>query len=759
MAARRTSILCLLAAVLSLAAAAPVAGSPGAAGDPVGLVDPFVGTAGNGHTFPGAAVPFGMVQFSPVTLSSAPGGYRYGDRRLGGFALTRLSGAGCTNFGDLPLQPVDAAPRVSPAADPGAFGAGFSHGSEQAAPGSYRVRLDSGISVALTATTRTGLGEFDFPRSTPAGALLVQPSASANARSASVSILGDHRVVGSATSAAFGGGCGHPPGTYTIYFALVFEQPFAQVGVWSGRRLEPGRRTSAGGRVGAYVAFDTRSGAPVVVKVGISYVSVAGALGNLAAEAHSWSAADMARQASAQWRQLLGRVRVSGGSPAERRTFATALYHCLLAPTVVSDADGRYRGLDGAVHSAAGHVQYSNFSAWDTYRGEMQLLALLAPARASDMVRSLLADSEQTGRLPRWPVADAETNLMEGDPADALVADAYAFGARGFDGALALRAVLAGAGLGPGASAPAARSERPRLAQYLRLGYIPGAASTTLEYAVADFAASQLAGALGDTADAQTLLARSGSWRQTFDGAAGLVEPRRADGTFAAASGPSATNGFVEGNAWQYTLMVPQDMGGLLAALGSPAAARTRLDRFFTRLNAGPTRPYAWLGNEPSLLAPYAYLWLGLPARSEAVVHRALTTLFAAQPDGLPGNDDLGALSAWYVWNALGLYPAIPGVPGLAVGAPLFPHAAVTLPGGATLRIDAGGPPGGFVRSLRLDGASFDASWLPLARILAGGSLRFTLGSTAGGWATAPASRPPSFAAVPAPPTTTTTTP
>jgi predicted alpha-1,2-mannosidase len=737
------------AAALGLAAA--LAAPAPAAVDPVSLVDPFVGTAGNGHTFPGATVPFGMVQFGPVTSAAAPGGYRYGDTRLRGFAVTRLSGAGCTNFGDLPLMPVPGPPRSAATAD-----AGFSHRDEQASPGLYRVRLDSGIAVTLTATARTGLAELSYPASSPEGTLLVEPSASANARSATIRVEGSHRIVGSATSAAFGGACGRPPGTYTLSFALVFEQPFRRVGVWTGTRLEPGRTASAGRRVGAFVGFDTRGGRSVRVKVGISYVGVAGALGNLAAEARSWDPARVQEEAAASWRRLLGRVRVSGGSLEQRRVFETALYHALLAPNVFSDASGRYRGLDGRVHDAGGHVQYANFSLWDTYRGEMQLLALLAPARASDMVRSLLADGEQAGRLPRWPVASAETNLMEGDPAAAAIADAYAFGARGFDTALALRQLLAGAGI-PSPDDPRAKLERPRLAHYLAHGYVPGAASTTLEYALADFAVSRLADALGDPADAATLLARSASWAQTFDPESRYVEPRRADGSYPPGVGARTTAGFVEGDAAQYTFLVPQDMGGLLAALGGRAAARARLDAFFARLNAGPGSAHAWLGNEPSLLAPYAYLWLGAPWRSAAVVHRALTTLFAARPDGLPGNDDLGALSAWYVWSALGLYPAIPGVPGLAVVAPLFPHAVVTLPGGDVLRIDAGA--GRYVRSLRLDGRPLAASWLPLGTILRGGRLAFALGARPGAWATGAGSLPPSFAPAPPQPTTTTAPP
>jgi predicted alpha-1,2-mannosidase len=268
--------------------------------------------------------------------------------------------------------------------------------------------------------------------------------------------------------------------------------------------------------------------------------------------------------------------------------FYTALYHALLHPNVFSDANGQYIGGDGQVHVANGYTRYANFSEWDIYRGEMQLLALLAPHQASDMIRSLITAGQETGQLPRWPVANAETGLMVGDPSDAVIADAYAFGARGFDADLALREMLAGA-VAPQpdqAQAPASRYlERPSLGAYLRLGYIPGAASTTLEYSTADLAISQLASALGDQADYQTMLARSANWKQTFDKHTGFIEPRLANGTFPPGLAPTSTTGFVEGNGWQYTFTVPQDMSGLLAAIGPASAARQRLDRFFTKLN------------------------------------------------------------------------------------------------------------------------------------------------------------------------------
>jgi predicted alpha-1,2-mannosidase len=704
--------------------------------DPFSLVDPFIGTLGNGHTFPGADVPFGMVQFSPVTLAGGPGGYDYGESRIRGFALTRLSGAGCTNYGDVPLMPAIAPPTESPATHPWAFTAVFNHDQESARPGFYRVGLGTGISAELGATPRTGLGVFTYPAGDPDGTLLVDASGSANAGTSTVRVIGNSHIVGSVTSAAFGGACGHPQGRYTVYFAIAFDRPFERFGVWSAARLAPGVRDESGPRVGAYARFATGTGSVVAAKAAISFVSVAGALRNLRAEATTWSIATVEARAQARWAALLDRIRVSGGAHADQVSFYTALYHSLLQPSTFSDVDGRYMGEDGRVHRAAGYTQFANFSGWDMYRGEMQLLALVAPRAAGDMIRSLVADGRQTGGLPKWLVANAETGLMVGDPADAIIADAYAFGARRFNAGLALQQMLAAA----------EDPERPGLGAFLSRGYVPASPSSTLEYAIADFAISQLAGALGDRRAQASMLKRAANWKQTFDSRTGFVEPRLGTGGFPRGISPSSSIDFVEGNAWQYTFMVPQDMAGLLASIGPPRKARERLDSFFARLNAGPSAPHAWLGNEPSFFAPYAYLWLGAPALSESVVSRALATLFLPQPNGLPGNDDLGALSAWYVWSALGLYPVIPGVAGFAVVHPHFPAVSVVLPGSSTLRLTAGGvTAGAFIRAVSLDSRPYQSSWLPYSRIARGGRLDFTLGPRPSSWGTAPGSGPPSF--------------
>jgi predicted alpha-1,2-mannosidase len=567
--------------------------------------------------------------------------------------------------------------------------------------------------------------------------------------------------------------CSTPQDRFTVYFAAEFDRPFARVGTWSGETLQPGERASSGRRAGAFVGFDTRGERSVGVRVGISYVSVDGALANLAAEGKSWKVDEVRAAARASWNRALGKIRIDGGSPTERAIFYTALYHALLSPNVFSDVDGRYPAFDRQVHEAKGYTEYANFSGWDIYRCQVQLLALLFPREAADMARSLLDAAETGGAAPRWSAANTETGVMVGDPAAAIVAGIHAFGGTAFPAARALGRLVAAADR-PGTRVQEIEN-RPGLAPYLERGYIPllspevwGPAATTLEYATADFSIAALAGALGDGATRARYMKRAQAWQALFDPAVGLIRPRLASGAFvpdfetdpAKPVGPYSDSGrdhgqlgFVEGNAWQYTWMIPFNQAGLIAALGGRARALARLDAFFEELNAGTQRPHFYMGNEPQFAAPWAYTFAGAPAKSEAIVRRILTELFVDQPAGLPGNDDLGATSAWYVWAALGLYPAIPGVGGLVLGAPLFPSTTLLVGGAHPLEITAPGVSASapFTRAVAFNGRPHPSTWLPVKEIAAGGKLAFTMGpddrpsSGRAAWGTRPEDAPPSF--------------
>jgi predicted alpha-1,2-mannosidase len=421
--------------------------------------------------------------------------------------------------------------------------------------------------------------------------------------------------------------------------------------------------------------------------------------------------------------------------------------------------------MDGQIHPAVGFTKYVNVSGWDTYRAQLPLMAMLAPDVTSDFVSSLVSDWRESGHLPKWSLREGHTNTMVGDPADLLIAGAHAYGARNFDAHEALRAMVEGA-TKPGVSPNAGYVQRAGLDDYLRLGYVGyerntstigqaadpslvwGTTSTTLEYALADFGIARLASAIGDDATCQKFAKRAGNWRNVFDPVSGLMRPRRAqDGSFVRDAPATTENGFVEGSAAQYTWFVPQDMAGLVERLGGRAEARRRLDAFFEKLNDGPGSEHAYLGNEPTLQTPYIYDWLGAPARGAAAVRGALLHLYRPTPDGYPGNDDLGSMSAWWVFGALGLYPTVPGTGVLTLGSPLFPHAKIKLAHG-TLDISAPRAAAGrpYVRRAWIGNRRLRRTWVSWDSIAKGRELRFELsGDPKQTWATGAGGAPPSF--------------
>jgi predicted alpha-1,2-mannosidase len=795
--------LWLAAAVLPLTPAAA------AAPDPARLVNPFVGTAsgvpdfgtggGIGATFPGAVVPFGMVQFSPDTAPSRgnfAGGYSYDDERLRGFGLTHFSGAGCAVMQDLPILPTTARVDRSPAlrgssdVDPH-YTPDFDHATERAVPGSYRVVLDPGtrnaIGTDLTATARAGVARFRFPR-TRRATVLFNSGGSARPNGDARTWIDPRRrtVEGMAESGRF---CGQT-NSYRVYFAARFDRPFRSYGTWQDQdlrrrstraadhsakpanvsRVLGGLRAARAGdpsttaQAGGYATFGTRRRRNVVVRVGVSFTSRDEARRNLRAEADRDNYYAIRDRARAAWSDALGRLTVSGGSREQLGLFSTALYHALLHPNLVSDADGAYLGMDGHRHRSRRPV-YGNFSGWDVYRGQQQLVAMLFPRTAADMAQSLLAAAKQSGCLPRWSLLSGQTSVMVGDPSDNVIASAYAFGARSFDVRGALAAMVRGASRRCH-TRNGDYTERERLGDYLRQGYVGyehnatapqhtarhdaawGSAATTLEYAVADFAVSRFAAALGHRRVASDFLARSANWRKLLNPGTLSIEPLNSRGAWIPGYSATSGKGFVEGDGAQYTWFVPHDPRGLFEALGGPDAAATRLDRFFRRLNAGPRSRYANLGNEPSFGIPWLYDWMGRPYRTQAVVRRAITSLYQLTPKGMPGNDDAGAMSAWWVLSAIGLYPAVPGEDLLALGSPLFRHTTWNT-GGGTVTIDAPGARADrpYVRSMSIDGRAWNRPWLRWSQIRRGAAIRFDLsGQPDMSWGAAPADAPPSFA-------------
>lgn len=768
---------CAVSALLLVLTLPALAQSPAPAPSPYDSVDPFIGTAGGGNTFPGATLPFGMIQWSPDT--GPDGWYDYGKNRITGFSLTHISGAGCPVYGDIPVLPWAGELNESPHANRDRYSVAFSHANESAHPGDYAVTLDNGTKVELTVTDRAGIARLTFPAGVPAR-LLLNAGGSANSTVVdkkpddparandgyTIRIAGQDGVEGEARAGNF---CGSPT-RYTLHFAAEFSRPFVRTAMWKDDAIEPAAREENARHAGAWLDFgDQRE---VTMKVGISFVSVEGARANLKSETSerenlqsetSERDFDQIRHAARViWARTLGQIAVEGGTPEQRMIFYTGLYHMLLSPNRFSDTDGEYAGFDGEAHKVqlyqgtcngnhCVHLQYANFSDWDIYRDVIQMHALLDPDLGSDEAQSLVNDAEQSGWLPRWPAANDVTYVMGGDSPVVLLADAYAFGAHNFDTKAALDFMLKAANQ-PGVG-PHGESERPFLADELKLGYVPVdkdriAASRTLEYASDDFAIAEFAGALGDGAGVDALMKRAlmnraGNWQNLLDPETKWIRPRNADGSWQAGFDalhslpkvPGAEQwvgpiGFEEGNSPQYSFMVPFDYPRLIAAMGGNSVVVPRLDSFFSKLICWG-EPCFNMANEPDFVVPYTYAYTNAPWKTDDVITRIEQQTFSTKPDGIPGNDDLGATSGVYVWNALGLYPGVPGVGGFFLGTPMFRSATVHFGGGRTLVLTSEGT-GPYVRAIALDEKPWHQLWLPLDKVPANATttLHFVLQST-----------------------------
>jgi predicted alpha-1,2-mannosidase len=717
---------------------------------PYDAVDPFIGTSGGGNTFPGASLPFGMLQWSPDTNRDA--WYFYNEKQIDGFSLTHISGAGCAVYGDFAVLPTTGTLTSSPGADFTPFAAPFDHGKEEAHPGYYAVTLANGIRVEITVAERSGIARFTFP-SGASSRLLVNAGSSADMLAGGTAKWAGHDAFGNrielksndsyAGSVTAGGFCS-TQSKYKLYVAGRFSKPYKSSALWQDDTIQRNGKSVLGKHTGAWLDFGNEH--EVILKAGISFVSEAGALDNLNKEIPGWDFDTVHSKARLTWSESLDSIAVEGGTPDQRRIFYTGLYHSLLSPTLFSDRDGSYIGFDNKVRSLSGSkqgAQYANFSDWDIYRNTVQLQALFDPEREGDMMQSLVNDAVQSGWYPRWPAANDVTYVMGGDSPVALIASSYAFGAHNFDVETALKYMVK-AGTEPGVG-PHDGEERPFLADYRKLGYVPvdkdsAAASRTLEYASDDFAIAQFAKNLGHEATYQLFLKQSENWKNLLDPETRWIRPRTSNGAWlpgfdAELSLPrrrpgdqynNDQNGFEEGNTYQYTFMVPFDYPALFTAIGGDDKAVPRLDKFFLTLRCWGEPCYN-IENEPDFVVPYAYVFLGMPWKTQEVVTRIEKETFKAAPDGIPGNDDLGATSGVYLWNALGFYPAVPGVGGMVLGTPMFDKTTLRLAGDKTLVVSRQGS-GIYVQSVSLAGAPYSNSWLPLSKLRPGTTqLKFTM--------------------------------
>jgi predicted alpha-1,2-mannosidase len=712
-------------------------------------VNPFIGTddsnspnpvpgGAGGSTVPGPVLPFGMVQFSPDTPTASPSGYRFGDSQIQEFSLTHFNGAGCSNNEDLGLLPITGNIGASPGTSWTSYQATQTKAQEVAQAGYYKAVLSTygNTQVELSATRRTASMRMTYPALTTAKVLINTSRSATGNRTGSISISGA-TVTGSVTGSGF---CGNSK-TYQIFFQMVFDRAPSSVGTWNGGTVSAGSTGTSGVNTGGWLNFDTTANPVVQARVGISFVSLANAQANLSAEQPGFDFAGVRASADTEWNTFLNRVQATGGATSDLQKFYTALYHVLINPNIASDVNGQYRGFDNAIHTAS-HPVYQNYSGWDIYRSWSALVALIAPVEASDIAKSMVLDGQQGGLLPKWSHNHNEAFIMTGDPGPIVVSSLYAFGARSFDTAAALNLMNASSNGGTAQGSPI----RGRQSTYVQRQYIEEDPSDSLEYSASDFAIAKFAQAIGNTGLYNTYITRAQWWRNVFNTESGYVHDRNADGSWPWPLVPSSPNGYTEGNASQYSWMVTYNFASLINLMGGAPTAVQRLNHHFTQLNGGLSAPYFYIGNEPEHGVPWAYNFAAFPAGTSAAVRRVMTESFTTGAGGLPGNDDLGATSAWYVWAAMGLYPPTPGADTLALHGPLFGSILIDRPAGDIQINGTGAGPGAqYVQSFTLNGGSTQRNWVSYAQIANGATLGFTMGASPSGWGTSAADVPPSF--------------
>lgn len=704
--------------------------------------NPLVGTGGlgfgTGSAYPGPQRAFGLARPAPDTSNDrgdAPtfshcAGYAYADTHVGSFSQLHMHGTGIVDYGALGFMPTVG---MTPAktADRGRLEP-FRHERETASAGYYRVAFDGSETVTeVTATDHVALYRVTFARGADGHLLFDVGHRLSDVRVTQGEVAVDRAGGEISGRVRFEGGYSDRVGGVDAYWVARVSRPLARAGTWSDGALDPTAAAKAGIAVGAYVPVDTATDATVTVAIGLSFTDVAHARANLAAEAADLDFDRARRESTASWESLLSRVRVEARGEAALTTLYSAVYHTLLMPTLASDADGTYRGVDKVVRRAEGFRYYTDLSLWDTFRTEHPWLTMVYPEYQRDFVRSIMAMGDVLGFYPRWPLGTGETGGMLGDCGALMVADTWLRGLRDYDVPHAWDLARAGAFANP--------SRRDALDEYLALRYVPmeaagSSVSKTMEYAYADGALSRMARGLGHGADADALAQRATYYRNQYDPAQRWMVGRGRDGAYAPMPRPEDWNDvFAEGNAWQYLWYAPHDLDGLATLLGGRAAMLARLDEMFERsINARrsplPER-YYWHGNEPDIHAPWIPSAFDDFASASRYVDWVRTHRYGAGPDGIPGNDDAGTMSAWYVFAALGVFP-LAGTDDWLLAAPSVTDAEVTLAGGRTLRVTAtaGGTGTYAARSIRWGAETLAHPRMTQAQVAAGGALVFDLG-------------------------------
>ncbi len=711
-------------------------------------VDPFIGTGGHGHTFPGVTVPFGMMQLSPDTrLSGWDGcsGYHNSDNKIYGFSHTHLSGTGASDYGDILLMPTCGKPQLSNKK----YSSLFRKENEKAEAGYYSVVLDkSNIKVELAATTRTGLHKYTFPKSTSANVILDLTHRD-RVKQGEIAITANNEITGTRVSDNWAN-------NQILYFVIQFSKPFVRSGISNAGMLNQNSKNEKGDLLKAFVSFETEEGEVIYAKIGMSAVSVDGARKNLEAEQKGFDLEKLKADAKAAWNKELSKIEIESKDEHIMRIFYTSLYHCMIAPNVYQDVDGKYRGRDFEIHETKEFTYYTVFSLWDTYRALHPLLTLIDKKRTSDFVNTFNKEFEEGGRLPVWELSSCETWCMIGYHAVPVIWEAYSKGVTGFDANKAYEAMKF-----------SAMEDKNALKSYKANGYIKylddgQSVSRTLEYAYDDWCIAQMAKKLGKEEDYKYFIGRAQYYKNVFDGTTGFMRPRN-DGFLTPFDPFEVNRHYTEGNSWQYSFYVPQDLSGQMKLLGGKEKLASFLDSLFsasTKLTGHKQPDITGLigqyvhGNEPSHQIAYEYNYAGQPWKTQAMVRRIMNEMYRDQPDGLAGNEDCGQMSAWYIFSALGFYPVCPGSPQYAIGSPIVDKAIIHFEDGKTFTIKAnnntkdlvnllithsGDRPqtktsfskeNVYIQSAKLNGKDYSKSYLTFEDIIKGGVLELEMSNT-----------------------------
>lgn len=644
-------------------------------------VDPMIGTGGHGHTFPGATVPFGMVQLSPDTRIDGSwdgcSGYHHSDSIIYGFSHTHLSGTGCSDFGDIVLMPLTKAVTPADLKDKKLFST-FSHKNEIATAGYYAVNLDNGVKAELTASTRVGFHKYTFPKS-EYSYIVLDLELRDKVIHAFASVTGKTKITGYRQSEAWAK-------NQIVFYDLEFSEPFIAATTRFGSLDE--EEPFSGTKIRIAFKFKTPANNIITAKVALSPVSYEGAQKNMVAECPHWDFNKVKRDAEESWNKELKKIEVTSTDKDKLKIFYTALYHTMIQPNVAMDVDGMYRGRDGKSHKAEGFTYYSVFSLWDTFRAAHPLYTIIDQKRTSDFINTFLAQYEQGGRLPVWELASNETDCMIGYHSVSVIADAMVKGIKGFDYEKAYEA-----------SKHSAMLDHLGLDAYKRNGFIAmedehESVSKTLEYAYDDWCIAQMALLLKKDNDYQYFMKRSQSWKNVFDTDTGFMRPKKNGGWLAPFEPREVNNNFTEGNSWQYTFFVPQDIPGLIEMMGGKDKFEQKLDDLFSAPTTTTGREQADItgligqyahGNEPSHHMAYLYNYIGKSSKAQERILQILADFYKSSPDGLIGNEDCGQMSAWYVLSSMGFYQVTPGRKIYDVGSPTWEEVKINLENGKSL--------------------------------------------------------------------------